>query len=137
MKALIALLAAVPLAAQTPSPFREYRVETAHSSIAFDIPFLGYPVHGRFDDVRGTILYTPGDLTRSSVTVAIPPSSINTGSKHRDEHLRSSDFFDVAQYPAIFFTSRTIRRAPNGLIVEGPLSLHGVTRDVAIPFREV
>jgi polyisoprenoid-binding protein YceI len=137
MKTLIAVCALLPLAAQTPPSFREYRVEAAHSSIAFDIPFLGHPVHGRFDDVRGTIVYTPRDLTQSSVTVAIATSSINTGSKHRDEHLRSSDFFDAGNYPTIFFTSRAIRRIPGGLIVSGPLSMHGVTRDVSIPFREV
>jgi len=136
MKTLIVLGAALALAAPTPSPPREYRVEAAHSSIAFDIPFLGHPVHGRFDDVRGTIVYTPHDLTQSSVTVAIATSSINTCSKHRDEHLRSSDFFDAASYPTIFFTSRDIRRATNGLVVSGPLTMHGVTRNVSIPFRE-
>ena len=137
MKLLIVLCAALPLAAATPPAFREYRVEAAHSSIAFDIPFLGHPVHGRFDDVRGTIVYTPGDLTQSSVTVVIATSSINTGSKHRDDHLRSSDFFDAATFPTIFFTSRTIRHSSTGLIVTGPLSMHGVTRDVSIPFREI
>ena len=137
MKLLIALCAALPLAGSTPPAFREYRVEAAHSSIAFDVPFMGHPVHGRFDDVRGTIVYTPRDLTQSSVTVAIVTSSINTGSKHRDEHLRSSDFFDAATFPTIFFTSRTIRRSSSGLVITGPLSMHGVTRDVSIPFREV
>jgi polyisoprenoid-binding protein YceI len=137
MKTLIALCAALPLAASSPPSFREYRVEAAHSSIAFDIPFLGHPVHGRFDDVRGTIVYNPRDLTQSSVTVAIATSSINTGSKHRDEHLRSSDFFDAAKYPTILFTSRVVERTPNGLVVTGAVSMHGITRDVSIPFREV
>jgi polyisoprenoid-binding protein YceI len=137
MKTLIALCAALPLGAQTPPAFREYRLEAAHSSIAFEIPFLGHPVHGRFDDVRGTIVYTPRDLTQSSVTAAIATSSINTGSKHRDEHLRSSDFFDAANYPTIFFTSRIIQRTPDGLLASGQLSMHGVARDVSIPFREV
>jgi polyisoprenoid-binding protein YceI len=131
------LICALLLAAPTSPTFREYRVEAAHSSIAFDIPFLGHPVHGRFDDIRGTIVYTPQDLVRSSVTIAIATSSINTGSKHRDEHLRSSDFFDAASYPTIFFTSRTIQRTPNGFVVSGPLTMHGVTRDVSIPFREL
>jgi polyisoprenoid-binding protein YceI len=137
MKTILALCVALPLAAQTPPSFREYRVEAAHSSIAFDIAFLGHPVHGRFDDVRGTIVYTPHDLTQSSVTVAIATSSINTGSKHRDDHLRSSDFLDATTYPTIFFTSRTIHRTPRGLVVIGPLVMHGVTRDVSIPFREI
>lgn len=137
MKTLMVFGAALVLAARVPPSFREYRVEAAHSSVAFEIPFLGHPVHGRFDDIRGTIVYTPQDLARASVTVAIATSSINTGSKHRDEHLRSSDFFDTAKYPTILFTSRDLRRTPNGLVVSGPLTMHGVTRDVSIPFREV
>jgi polyisoprenoid-binding protein YceI len=137
MKSVLALAVAVPIAAQAPPPFREYRIEAAHSSVAFDIGFLGHPVHGRFDDVRGTIVYRPSDLTASSVTVVIPTASINTGSKHRDEHLRSSDFFDAAANPTIVFTSRSVKQSKNGFVVTGPLTMHGVTRDVSIPFREM
>ena len=92
------LIAAVPLvvvAMRAPAPFREYRIEAAHSMVGFSIGFLGHPVHGRFDDVRGMIVYASGNPTSSSVTVAVGTKSINTGSAHRDEHLRSSDFFDA------------------------------------------
>jgi polyisoprenoid-binding protein YceI len=138
------VFAVLPLGAQPGAtvnvaspPFREFRVEAAHSTVGFSINFLGHPVHGRFDDVRGTIVYFGADPSASSATVAIATSSINTGSKHRDEHLRSSDFFDVATYPTILFTSRIVRREESGFVVVGPLTIHGVTREVAIPFREV
>src|SRR3954469_14121556 len=109
---LVALVASHSAAAlgQSAPTFREFRVEQAHSLVGFTIGFLGHPVHGRFDDVRGTIVYTPGDLTRSSVTVPLATASINTGSSHRDEHLRSTDFFDAKSFPSILFTSRTVTR---------------------------
>jgi polyisoprenoid-binding protein YceI len=120
--------------AQSPAPFREYRIEAAHSLVGFSIGFLGHPVHGRFDDVRGMIVYVPADPTSSAVSVAIAAKSVNTGSSHRDEHLRSADFFDVSKYPSILFTSRSIEQRRDTLLAVGDLTMHGVTRSVAIPF---
>jgi polyisoprenoid-binding protein YceI len=122
--------------AQSPAAFREYRVEAAHSLVGFSIGFLGHPVRGRFDDVRGMIVYVPGNTTLSAVTVAIATKSINTGSAHRDEHLRSADFFDAAKYPTILFTSRRVQRVRDTLVAVGDLTMHGVTRSVTIPFVE-
>jgi polyisoprenoid-binding protein YceI len=132
------LFCALPLAlrGQAPATFREFRIESAHSLAGFTIGFLGHPVHGRFDDVHGTITYSAGDLAHSSVTVSLPTMSINTGSSHRDEHLRSTDFFDAKSFPAIVFTSNSVQRAGNELVAVGPLTMHGVTREVRIPFRE-
>jgi hypothetical protein len=67
----------------------------------------------------------------------IGAKSLKTGSAHRDEHLRSSDFFDADKFPYIVFMSRAIVREGDKFVVRGPLTMHGVTRDVAIPFREV
>jgi polyisoprenoid-binding protein YceI len=130
------LAAAGAVALGNPASFREYRIEASHSEIGFAIEFLGHPVRGRFDDVRGTIVYAPEDLAASSVTVAIATNSINTGSKHRDEHLRSSDFFDTAKFPTILFTSRSVIHDGDRFIVTGPLTMHGVTRDVSIAFTK-
>lgn len=125
------------LGAQVPTTLREFRVDAGHSMAAFAIPFLGHPVRGRFDDVRGTIVYAPGPNGApgaSAVTIAIRAASINTGSTHRDEHLRSADFFDADRFPTIVFQSRSVTRRGNGYVLSGPLTMHGVTRDVAIPF---
>jgi polyisoprenoid-binding protein YceI len=119
---------------QSPASFREYRIEAAHSLVGFSVGFLGHPVHGRFDDVRGMIVYVPGNPAASTVTVAIATKSINTGSTHRDEHLRSADFFDAAKYPTIVFTSRRVERVRDTLVATGDLTMHAVTRPVTIPF---
>lgn len=131
-----------PLSAQAPRPaaasnLREFRIEASHSDVAFSIGFLAFPVRGRFDDIRGTIAYVEGNPAASSITVAIGTKSLSTGSAHRDEHLRSSDFFDADKYPVILFTSRTVSREKGDWIARGPLTMHGVTREIAIPFHEV
>jgi polyisoprenoid-binding protein YceI len=135
MRALMsALAAAVVLAA--PTPVREYRIDAGHSDVAFSIGFLGHPVRGRFDDIRGTIAYAADKPEASGVTVVIGVKSIATGSAHRDEHLRSPDFFDAARYPVIVFRSAMIARRGESFVAAGPLTMHGVTRTVTIPFRQ-
>lgn len=139
LRVMLTTLASIVIAphgavAQSTAPFREYRIEAAHSLVGFSVDFLGHPVHGRFDDVRGMIVYAAGNPSSSTVTVAIATKSINTGSGHRDEHLRSADFFDATKYPTIFFTSRRIEQRRDTLIAIGDLMMHGVTRSIAVPF---
>src|SRR5262245_10669153 len=135
---LLAILAlTLPNRSEAAPPLREFRIDASHSDVAFSIGFLRFPVRGRFDDIRGTITYVEGNPTASSFSVVLGAKSIQTGSAHRDEHLRSSDFFDVEQYPNIVFQSRAGKRSGDHLVLSGPLTMHGVTRDVQIPFREV
>jgi polyisoprenoid-binding protein YceI len=122
----------------TPSiALREFRIDAGHSEASFSIGFLGRPVKGQFDDIRGTLVYAPtsGSPGASAITVVIAVPSIHTGSRHRDEHLRSSDFFDAAKYPTIIFQSRSIDGMNGRYVAHGSLSMHGVTSQVDIPFR--
>jgi hypothetical protein len=73
-----------------------------------------------------------GGLAASGVKAIIRTASINTGSSHRDEHLRSTDFFDAARFPAITFQSDKLAQAVNGFLLTGALTLHGNTRPVRI-----
>jgi polyisoprenoid-binding protein YceI/phage terminase small subunit len=136
MRFLLASLVGAALTVSPPALVREFRIDAGHSDVAFSIGFLGHPVRGRFDDVRGTIVYAPGNPAASGVTVVVGVKSIATGSTHRDEHLRSPDFFDAAKYPVIVFRSATIAARGASFVVTGPLTMHGVTRTVVIPFRE-
>ncbi|HEV8480369.1 MAG TPA: YceI family protein [Candidatus Eisenbacteria bacterium] len=113
----------------------EFAVDAGHSLVGFNIGFLHTTVRGEFDSWRGTILYDPAKPERTSATVVIEAKSIHTGSEHRDEHLRSEDFFDVGKYPLIKFQTREVRREGGGLVLIGPLSMHGITREVHIPMQ--
>lgn len=119
------------------SAIRDCQVEAAHSSVGFAIGFLGFPVHGRFDELRGTLAYDAKDPTASSVFVAIPVKGLSTGSKHRDEHLLSSDFFDAKRFPYVVFQSKRVARTREGYAVTGSLAMHGVTKEVTVPFHQV
>ena len=132
----MAILLPVCAAAQT--TLQEYRIDASHSTVEFSIPFLGHAVRGRFDDVQGTIAYAPtsaGLPGSSAITVAIATTSINSGSKHRDEHLRSEDFFDAPTYPVILFRSTGFAVRDSVITMSGTLTMHGVTRSIAMRVR--
>jgi polyisoprenoid-binding protein YceI len=87
-------------------------------------------VRGRFDKFEGTIV-TGEDPLSSTVTASVDLTSINTGQEQRDAHIRSADFFEVEKYPAMTFASTAIKAGEEGFILEGDLTLKGVTKSVA------
>jgi polyisoprenoid-binding protein YceI len=90
-------------------------------------------VKGHFSKITGMIYFDISDITRSSVEVIIDATSICTGIKKRDEHLKSPDFFDVEKYPEIIFKSSQVEvTSINQFKVYGDLTIHGVTRPVML-----
>ncbi|HTK50643.1 MAG TPA: YceI family protein [Gemmatimonadaceae bacterium] len=118
-----------------PHTLREYTVDFGHSIVEFSIGFAFSRVKGRFTSAKGTILYDDANPANSSVTMVIDAKSIDTGWPHRDEHLRTDDFFDVDKYPTIVFQSDRLAQTTEGWVANGQLTMHGVTRSVAIPFH--
>src|SRR5205823_5545131 len=80
--------------------------------------------------VAGATLRVGDDFADSSVDASIDMGSIDTGNEQRDGHIRSADFFDAAIYPTMSYRSLRVRPAGDGYVVEGDLTLHGVTRGV-------
>jgi polyisoprenoid-binding protein YceI len=112
-----------------------YNLDKAHTSIGFTVSHLVIShVSGAFRDFTGTINYDPSDATKSSVDVHIVSSSISTGDDKRDGHLKSPDFFDVAKFPELTFKSTRVEKKGDGFVAYGPLTIHGVTKDVELPF---
>src|ERR671933_78746 len=111
-----------------------YQLDPPHSQIEFSISFMGMSkVRGAFSGVRGSVMYVEGDPARSSVSVVIPVSTINTNSPFRDRHLKSPDFFDAEKYPYITFRSSRIASTKKGLVARGTLTMHGVTKEIELP----
>jgi polyisoprenoid-binding protein YceI len=113
-----------------------FEIDAAHSEVGFSVRFMGLTnVHGRFRDYSGTIMYVSQDLMQSTVTVLIDTNSIDTGVEARDKDLRSVNFFHADSFPVISFQSRAIAKGPQGFVLTGPFSMHGLTKEVAIPFQ--
>lgn len=110
-----------------------YTIDTAHSSVGFEIRHLVARVSGGFTDFKGTIVFAPADPAKSKVEAIIQTASISTNNQQRDTHLRSADFFDAATYPTLTFTSTKVEKlSPTKGKVHGTLTLHGVSKVVVL-----
>jgi len=133
---LLILLMAVTAIAQDGATTRPYPIDNNHSTVGFSVPILGglSQVKGKFTDFAITINNDEKDITKSSVSVVIKATSVDTGIEGRDRHLRNADFFDVEKFPEITFKSERIEKKGKQFIAHGPLTMHGVTKPIALPF---
>ena len=135
LASVFVILASGQSPGESPARLHEYRVDPGHSIVEFSIGFAFSRVKGRFTQWQGTILYDSIAPEHSSITAVIETNSIDTGWPNRDRHLRTSDFFDVERFPTISFRSDRLHRVGEGWIADGPLTMHGVTRQVSLPFE--
>jgi polyisoprenoid-binding protein YceI len=128
------LALAAPLAmAQAPASTSTWVSDPVHSEFDFTITHMAISnVHGRFGKVAATLVYDQADVTKSTVTATIDVSTVDTGEEARNNHLKTPDFFEVAKFPSATFTSTSVAKSGNGLIVNGNLTLHGVTIPVVL-----
>lgn len=116
-----------------------WQIDPAHANIEFKVKHLMVAyVKGVFAKLEGTIEADEADLSKAKVSVTIDTASIDTNNAKRDEHLRSPDFFDVANFPAMTFVSKRIV-AGGGTVsqVIGDLTIRGVTREVTLEIAEL
>ena len=122
--------------AQVAAPTGTHPIDNSHSNVGFSVPILGglSQVKGKFTDFAITLNHDEKDITKSSVSVVIKATSVDTGIERRDAHLRNPDFFDVEKFPEITFKSERIEKKGKQFIAHGPLTMHGVTKQIALPF---
>lgn len=111
-----------------------WNIDSAHSGINFSVRHMVVSkVRGRFAKYTGSVRLDEKDLTRSTLEAEIDVSSIDTGTPQRDEHLRSSDFFDVERFPTLGYRSQRIEKLSDERYrVLGELTIRGVTREVPL-----
>ena len=129
--ALVLLLLA-PLSAFA----REWKVDAAHSTLAFTGTYQGETFQGRFKRFDPKIDYDPEDLGHAKFDVAVDIGSVDTANTERDQALPGQPFFDAAQFPRAHFVTTRFHKAANGqVLADGTLSLRGVTKPVTLAVR--
>jgi len=109
-----------------------WAIDPVHSEVGFSVRHMMVSkVRGRFTKFSGEIVTAENPLA-SSVTAEIDLSSIDTGAEQRDGHLRSPDFFDTENHPLMTYRSTAVRVEGDRYVVDGELSLKGVTRSVPL-----
>jgi polyisoprenoid-binding protein YceI len=100
----------------------------------YSINFKGTDAEGIFKTMTGDISFDENDLTGSKFSVSVDASSINTGNGMKNKHAKSDKWFDTTKYPSITFSSSKISKSASGYLVEGTLEMHGVKKQITIPF---
>ncbi|MGQ0647922.1 MAG: YceI family protein [Gemmatimonadaceae bacterium] len=109
-----------------------WTIDPSHSTVGFSVKHLMIStVRGRFLSYNATITLDEANPLRSRVEATVETNSVDTRSELRDNHLRTSDFFDVANHPQLTFVSRRIEGDIEGAFkLIGELTMRGVTREV-------
>lgn len=109
-----------------------WKVDPAHSEVQFKVKHLVIStVAGNFNKFDGQIEATNEDFSDATIRFMIDADSIDTNMKDRDEHLRSADFFDTANYPELTFQSSSFeKKGGREYLLRGDLTIKGHTQAV-------
>ena len=114
---------------------KTFEVDDVHSMALFRVQHLGAGrFWGLFNDVSGTIQYTPEKSL--SMVIKIETASVDSNNEQLDRHLKSPDFFNSVEFPQMTFVSVSAKHIKNGNFeVVGDLSIRGVKKRVTVPFE--
>lgn len=109
-----------------------WKIDTSHTTLEFGVKHMMVTtVRGRFTKFDGEITVDPTNLLNSKVEGWVELDSVDTHDTNRDNHLRSADFFDAANYPRMTFVSKRITKVGGDEYkVAGDLTIKGVTKEV-------
>ena len=110
-------------------------IDPAHSHIGFQARHMFvHNIRGRFETFEGQIV-TAEDPLQSSAALTVQMTSVTTGNQTRDDDLRPDNFFAAATYPVMTYRSTGIRRDGHHFVLDGELTVRGVTRPVSLTFE--
>lgn len=114
-----------------------YSIDAEHSAIVFKVKHFNVAyTYGMFRKFEGSVTVDAKKAKNSKIELSIDSESVFTNVKKRDKHLRSPDFFNTKQFPKITFKSTKVRRSGKNWRVTGDLTMHGVTKSVAIKMKQ-
>ncbi|MBP1325005.1 polyisoprenoid-binding protein YceI [Leucobacter exalbidus] len=112
-----------------------WAIDPTHSEVGFSVRHLAISkVKGKFENFSATFETAENPL-ESKVTATAEVASVNTNEKNRDGHLRTGDFFLADEFPELTFVSTGVRADGSDFIVDGDLTMRGVTKPVSFEFE--
>jgi polyisoprenoid-binding protein YceI len=119
---------------QAPLGPNQWRIDASHSAANFSVRHnVVSTVRGQLGRISGTVEYDGKDINSVKADVSIDMAGINTQNQSRDNHLRSADFFDVANHPNLTFKSKRVEAGAAGRFkLVGDLTIRGNTKEVVL-----
>ena len=113
----------------------EWKLDTAHSGIYFEIDHIYAATRGYFKKYEGKIVFDPSDLNSSSFDFKVKVKSLDTGNNKRDGHIQNKEFFYSKKFPFMTFKSISIKHLEGKkYIVKGTMTVKDVSKDIDVPF---
>ncbi|MFO0593936.1 MAG: YceI family protein [Myxococcaceae bacterium] len=110
-----------------------WKIDAAHTSATFAVKHMMVStVKGTLGTVSGTIALDDKDASKSKLSVSIDPKTLETGVTDRNNHLKSPDFFDVEKFPAVTFTSKSVKIDGAKATIVGDLKIKDATKEVTL-----
>jgi len=119
---------------QVPLGPNEWAIDSNHSAANFSVKHnVVSTVRGQLGKITGKVEYDGKDIKTVKADVSIDMNGLNTQVENRDKHLRSADFFDVANHPNLTFKSKRVEPGPAGKFkLVGDLTIRGNTKEVVL-----
>ncbi|HEY4290568.1 MAG TPA: YceI family protein [Puia sp.] len=113
---------------------QDWNWDKAHSQLTFSIVHLGInDIGGSFGSVTAKVTSSKDDFSDAAIELTADVNSINTGNEQRNNHLKSADFFDAAQFGTLTFKSSSFKKVSGkNYKLAGDLTFHGVTKPVVL-----
>ena len=89
---------------------------------------------GTIGGFEADIKFDPNALANSTITGKVDVSTLDTGNKKRDKHLKSKDFFEAEKYPKIKFESTSITKSGDSYTLKGNVTMKGITHEEEMTF---
>lgn len=111
-----------------------WNIDSKHSQANFKVRHMMVSnVNGTISGIKGTAEYDGKDIKNLKVDATLDVNTVNTNEPGRDEHLKGEDFFNVAKFPTMTFKSKRVEQKSDGTFqLVGDLTMHGVTKEVAL-----
>ena len=100
----------------------------------YSVKFTSKDPSGVFTSLKGNVSFDESNVAASKFDVTIDVNSINTGNGMKNSKAKGEEWFNAAKYPTIKFTSDKISKTATGYAAVGTLDMHGVKKQITIPF---
>ena len=110
-----------------------YKIDPTHSFVQFKASHLGFSwLFGRFNDVKGELVFDSEDISKSQVSVTIDTNSLDSNHAKRDKHLKSDDYIDASKFPEATFKSTKVSQKGEDIMISGELNFRSISKTLDI-----